>query len=115
MCGIRPNIYRNRRYSVLCLSYDTFHGYELWKSDGTEAGTVLVKDIWPGSQVRPPERTHRRERHVVLHRLDETHGWELWKSDGTEAGTVLVKDIWPGGDGSVPSLTDVDGTLFFTA
>ena len=27
----------------------TKHGFELWKSDGTPAGTKLVKDIWPGT------------------------------------------------------------------
>mgnify|MGYP001247202400 FL=1 len=29
-------------------AYDATNGYELWKSDGTEAGTVMVKDILPG-------------------------------------------------------------------
>lgn len=25
------------------------NGFELWKSDGTAAGTLLVKDIYPGT------------------------------------------------------------------
>jgi ELWxxDGT repeat protein len=52
-------------------------------------------------------------------------GFELWKTDGTHAGTALVKDIRPGPEptASEPSailtppqsLTNVNGTLFFTA
>ena len=38
---------------------DTIHGCELWKSDGTEAGTVLVKDIWPGDRQFVPQKSHR--------------------------------------------------------
>ena len=33
---------------------DGVNGNELWKSDGTEAGTVLVKDINPGSGSSSP-------------------------------------------------------------
>lgn len=43
-------------------------------------------------------------------------GPELWKSDGTAAGTTRVADLVPGPAGSYPSwLTNVGGTLFFTA
>ncbi|MBX3411490.1 MAG: hypothetical protein KF708_02140 [Pirellulales bacterium] len=43
-------------------------------------------------------------------------GVELWITDGTTVGTRLVKDIMPGLASSSPSqLTNVNGTLFFTA
>ena len=90
---------------------------ELWKSDGTAAGTVLVDDIQPGSASPVHRLADQRQRHTVLHRHDGTHGGQLWKSDGTAAGTVLVKNINPNNsDVTDPSfLTNVNGTLFFSA
>ncbi|CAM9518465.1 unnamed protein product, partial [Ectocarpus sp. 8 AP-2014] len=33
---------------------DAEHGAELWRTDGTGAGTVLVKDIYPGERSGSP-------------------------------------------------------------
>ena len=72
-------------------------GHELWKSDGTAAGTVLVKDISPGIQrrLRGPLARRRRAARSSSRPTTASTAHELWKSDGTAAGTVLVKDIRP--------------------
>jgi ELWxxDGT repeat protein len=89
-------------------------GEELWKSDGTAAGTALVKDIAPGALGSSP-----RELTVVNGTLfftaDDGTGRELWKSDGTPGGTVLVKDIAQTGSSWPRALTAVNGALFFVA
>jgi ELWxxDGT repeat protein len=100
---------------------DGANGRELWKSDGTTAGTVLVKDIFPGATSGFPNSSFPSNLTAVGGTLffsadDGVDGTELWKSDGTTAGTVLVKDIFPGPSSSFPSnLTNVNGTLFFSA
>ena len=91
-------------------------GPEIWKTDGTRAGTVLVKDIAPGpASSRPGELTAAGGR-LYFTANDGVHGDELWQSDGTAAGTTLVQDILPGPVSSYPQdLTAADGTLYFTA
>lgn len=91
-------------------------GRELWKSDGTAAGTVLVKDINPGAGFSFPSFLTNVNGTLYFAANGGTHGFELWKSDGTGAGTVQVKDIAVGSGNSLPnSLTNVNGTLYFTA
>ena len=100
---------------------DANHGLELWRSDGTAAGTKMVRDIWPGSgESRPHDLTEVGGR-LMFMADDGTHGDELWRSDGTAAGTRMVRDIYPGTGGAgietggLQSLTAIDGTLFFNA
>ncbi len=91
---------------------DGIHGEELWKSDGTPEGTVLVADIHPEGSATPHPL-------FVVHRTlffvadDGVHGPELWRSDGTEDGTRLVKDLRPGPEGSSPESFSLDGGQHF--
>src|SRR5918993_311422 len=97
---------------------DGKHGVELWKSDGTNRGTKLVKNINTSSE---SEASDIGELVAMGNRLyftanDGKHGLELWKSDGTVKGTRLVKDIKPGKIGSdADSLTAFGGVLLFAA
>ncbi len=95
---------------------DGIHGTELWRSDGTETGTRLVRDICPGACSSWIVRLTVHGSTLYFGADDGAHGRELWKSDGTEDGTVLVKELVPGLNGSVPSdMFELGGDLYFTA
>ena len=97
-------------------AYDTAHGFELWKSDGTGPGTVLVADIFPGVDNSNPNNWASIGGENYFTAFTATSGRELWKTDGTGPGTQLVADINPGVPFSTPLwLTAVNGTLFFQA
>jgi ELWxxDGT repeat protein len=57
---------------------DGTDGSELWKSDGTAAGTVMVKDINPGSFGSSPASLTLSGGHLFFTANDGTHGVELW-------------------------------------
>ncbi|MBC8047812.1 MAG: T9SS type A sorting domain-containing protein [Fimbriimonadaceae bacterium] len=126
-------------YNCLCVVNDKLlffatdeidNDYELWSSDGTDAGTQLIKDIYPGTDGSILSNAYwgySDKQPVVFNNelyflaTDELHGMEIWKSDGTADGTVLLKDINPGANGffypefNYPYFTEIDGILYFAA
>jgi ELWxxDGT repeat protein len=79
-------------------------GRELWLTDGTPGGTLLLRDVWPGRDSGGESSLGRAgENRVLFAGNDGTTGAEPWVSDGTPAGTRLVKDLLPGFGGSAPA------------
>jgi ELWxxDGT repeat protein len=105
---------------------DDQHGTELWRTDGTSAGTALVRDIAPGSYGSNPTSLTNVSGTLFFAANNGSNGVELWRSNGTSAGTMLVRDIGtgtrlnnlgiPGPNSSSPaSLANVNGVLYFAA
>ena len=90
--AVKPVVMNNELYFN---ANDGNNGYELWKSDGTASGTVMVKDINIGGSDSFPQHLTVVGNTLYFDANDGTNGNELWKSDGTASGTVMVKDIAP--------------------
>src|SRR5690606_9583142 len=94
---------------------DGTHGRELWRSDGTEAGTVMVKDINPGGQGSAPAGVYAAGNVLYFSADDGVHGQELWRSAGTAATTILLSDIHPSAGSDPQSMRLLGSTLLFSA
>lgn len=95
---------------------DGAHGVELWRTDGTAAGTVLVRDIGRGPISGNPRELVVAQGKLYFTADDTFTGSELWVSDGSAGGTRMVQDIAPHAASSSPAdLTVVGDRLYFSA
>ena len=88
--------------SALVSNYDPVNGYELWVTDGTKAGTHLVKDIVAGTGSSNPGNFQDLGNGKVLFNASTytynlattpptvTIAYAEWVTDGTAAGTVQL-------------------------
>jgi ELWxxDGT repeat protein len=103
---------------VVFTADDGVHGAEPWVTDGTPAGTRLLRDLCPGTCW-----SGVIERAVIGSRLifattTPAHGLELWATDGTPAGTRILRDICRGACTSSPlafGMARLGGELVFGA
>jgi ELWxxDGT repeat protein len=113
--GSYPSGFTKLNGSIYFSANDGIHGYELWKTDGTAAGTVLAVDVVPGFTHSYTFILAKSKHTLFLGATDGVNPVELWKTDGTQAGTSKVADIEPGaGDlGFGPAVALANGSIIF--
>lgn len=94
-------------------------GNELWRTDGTQEGTILVKDIYAGAEDSDPRTMTALGNQIVFlaegYDGDKETGLEIWRSNGTAEGTYILKDINPGLESSRPGdFTLLNDELYFS-
>jgi ELWxxDGT repeat protein len=102
--------------ALYCVARDAAAGAELWRTDGTVAGTFRVTDLAPSFQdgvqsVRAVALGNR----LLLAASNGQDGSEPWLSDGTAAGTVRIADIAPRGSSNPQFLAVAGDRVFFLA
>ena len=103
---------KSKGYKAFFAASDATHGEELWVTDGTVAGTKLVKDINPGAGSSDIGWLSPFNDKVVFAATEGQNGIELWISDGTEAGTRMIKDIHDFGSSEPRGFTQINETQF---
>src|SRR5262249_5647638 len=96
---------------------DSASGVELWRSDGTDAGTYMLSDINPGSQGSYPKYLIPVGGLLYFAACDNAPGVELWRTDGTIAGTLRLTDLADGGGHTavVVPFSAINGEVLFRA
>jgi ELWxxDGT repeat protein len=93
---------------------DVLHGLELWRSDGTPAGTYLVADVRPGPESSFPWELTDVGNRLFFQADDGRQGSALWTSDGTALGTKMIFDPVPGSQShSGPGIFRVAGRRLY--
>lgn len=99
-------------------AFDENNGFELWRSDGTENGTYLLKNINESTRwnlTTAPNNLYAFKNNIYFNAYSEQFGWELWRSDGTKQGTLMLKDLNEFGDGNPQHFIEFNSNLYFSA
>jgi ELWxxDGT repeat protein len=91
----------------------------VWRSDGTEAGTVPLASIAPTLEQGDLAGATASGGVLYFRGFTAATGWEPWRTDGTAAGTFMLGDLAPGIGSSALvaqfAMVSAGGTVVFPA
>ena len=90
---------------------------ELWKTNGTPQGTVMVRNINPGNASSNPANFCNVNGTLYFSADNGQLGRQIWKSNGTSATTWSISTLNTFGvlGVSIGQVVHLNGTVFFTA
>ncbi len=100
---------------LLFSASDGSTGLELYRSDGTTAGTRMVADVDPGSRSSFPSGLRLVGRAVLFNADTPSLGRELYAHDLQSGATLLLDDLWQGIGHSNPGVFGVAGQTILVA
>lgn len=113
--GITPTNFLSMGDYALFTATTPDHGTELWRTDGTEAGTYMIIDLNPGTANSGIIGLTRAGDVAYFSATDGVAGNEPWVTDGTSVGTRMVLDLSAGSGSSAPGSFAVLGSQVFFA
>jgi ELWxxDGT repeat protein len=115
-------VFKNRLYFW---AFDPATGHELWSTNGTPAGTNLLKNTHATTNPTLNKQAHNSQPFFVFGgkmyyaNNDGLKGREPWVTDGTVAGTKLFKDFYTGTLGGIgiwnPGFSVFQGKMYLRA
>jgi ELWxxDGT repeat protein len=84
---------------------DGIHGEELWRTDGMEAGTRMVTDLYSGTNSSEITSMYGFNGNLYFSAKEDSAGFKIYRTDGTKSGTSVFAP--PGATNDYPV-----GTLF---
>ena len=92
LCDSFPHSFKEFNNYLYFVADDGIGGEELWKTNGTYSGTVLVKNINASDSSSPKFLTAGSSR-LFFYANDGINGLELWSTTGTAESTQMIKNI----------------------
>lgn len=117
--GLRTEVFTEFNNELYFVANDRTHGNELWKTDGTAAGTVMLKDINPkGGLVDYSSDIHQftvmgGKLYFFANDQANDDSLQIWRTDGTVTEKLLTYYV-NGDDEMLNSMTASATHLYYT-